>query len=53
MGAAPITLINGETLIDLLVHHEMGLRRRPWTTMNLMKQLSRYSRTMARKGLAK
>lgn len=28
MGAAPITLINGETLIDLLVQHEIGVKKR-------------------------
>jgi restriction system protein len=28
MGAAPITLINGETLIDLLVQHEIGVKKK-------------------------
>jgi restriction system protein len=28
MGAAPITLINGDTLIDLLIQHEMGVKKR-------------------------
>ena len=29
MGAAPITLINGDTLIDLLIQHEIGVKRKP------------------------
>jgi restriction system protein len=28
MGAAPITLINGETLIDLLIQHEIGVMKK-------------------------
>jgi restriction system protein len=28
MGAAPITLINGDTLIDLLIQHEMGVKKK-------------------------
>lgn len=28
-GAAPITLINGEKLMELLVEHEIGIRKRP------------------------
>jgi restriction system protein len=28
MGAAPITLINGDTLIDLLIQHEVGLKKK-------------------------
>jgi restriction system protein len=28
MGAAPITLINGETLIDLLVEHAIGVKKK-------------------------
>ena len=28
MGAAPITLINGDTLIDLLIQHEIGLKKK-------------------------
>jgi restriction system protein len=28
MGAAPITLINGETLIDLLIQHEIGVKKK-------------------------
>lgn len=28
MGAAPITLINGETLLDLLMDHEIGMRKK-------------------------
>ena len=28
MGAAPITLINGDTLIDLLVQHGIGLKKK-------------------------
>ncbi len=28
MGAAPITLINGETLIDLLMQHEIGVKKK-------------------------
>jgi restriction system protein len=28
MGAAPITLINGDTLIDLLVQHEIGVKKK-------------------------
>ena len=28
MGAAPITLINGETLIDLLIQHGIGLKKK-------------------------
>jgi restriction system protein len=28
MGAAPFTLINGETLIDLLLQHEMGVKKK-------------------------
>jgi restriction system protein len=27
-GAAPITLINGDTLIDLLIEHEIGLKKK-------------------------
>jgi restriction system protein len=27
MGAAPVTLINGETLIDLLIQHEIGVKK--------------------------
>jgi restriction system protein len=30
-GAAPITLINGEKLIELLVEHEIGIRKKPAT----------------------
>ncbi len=29
IGAAPITLINGDTLIDLLIQHEIGVTSRP------------------------
>lgn len=28
-GAAPITLIDGEKLLDLLIEHEVGVRKRP------------------------
>ena len=28
MGAAPITLINGDTLIDLLIQHEIGVKKK-------------------------
>ena len=28
MGAAPITLINGETLIDLLMQHDIGVKKK-------------------------
>ena len=28
MGAAPITLINGDTFIDLLVQHEIGVKKK-------------------------
>ena len=28
MGAAPITLINGETLFDLLIQHEIGVKKK-------------------------
>jgi restriction system protein len=28
MGASPITLINGETLIDLLIQHEIGVKKK-------------------------
>jgi restriction system protein len=28
MGAAPITLINGDTLIDLLIQHGIGLKKK-------------------------
>ena len=28
-GAAPITLINGEKLLDMLIEHEIGIRKRP------------------------
>lgn len=28
LGAAPITLIDGERLIDLLIEHEIGVRKR-------------------------
>ena len=28
MGAAPITLINGETLIDLLLQHQIGVKKK-------------------------
>ena len=28
-GAAPITLINGEKLLDLLIQHQIGIRKRP------------------------
>jgi restriction system protein len=28
MGAAPITLINGDTLIDLLIQHEIGAKKK-------------------------
>ena len=28
MGAAPITLINGETLLDLLMQHEIGIKKK-------------------------
>ena len=28
MGATPITLINGDTLIDLLIQHEIGVKKK-------------------------
>jgi restriction system protein len=28
LGAAPITLINGDTLIDLLLQHEIGVKKK-------------------------
>jgi restriction system protein len=28
MGAAPITLINGDTLIDLLIQHQIGVKKK-------------------------
>jgi restriction system protein len=28
MGAAPITLINGDALIDLLIQHEIGVKEK-------------------------
>jgi restriction system protein len=28
LGAAPITLINGDTLIDLLIQHEIGVKKK-------------------------
>jgi|SRR5271157_3649476 len=28
IGAAPITLINGDTIIDLLIQHEIGLKKK-------------------------
>jgi restriction system protein len=28
-GAAPITLIDGEKLVDMLIEHEIGMRKRP------------------------
>jgi restriction system protein len=28
MGAAPITLINGDTLIELLIQHEIGVKKK-------------------------
>ncbi len=28
-GAAPITLINGDKLLDLLIEHQIGIRKRP------------------------
>src|SRR5262249_48691392 len=28
MGAAPITLINGHTFIELLIQHEIGLKKK-------------------------
>jgi restriction system protein len=28
MGAAPITLINGDNLIDLLIEHEIGVKKK-------------------------
>ncbi len=28
MGAAPITLINGETLIELLLQHQIGVNKK-------------------------
>lgn len=34
-GAAPITLINGEKLIDLLIKHELGIRIKPIQILEL------------------
>ena len=34
-GAAPITLINGEKLIDLLIEHGIGVRKRKVTLLEL------------------
>lgn len=28
-GAAPITLIDGERLLDLLIEHEIGIKKKP------------------------
>jgi restriction system protein len=40
-GAAPITLINGEKLLDLLIEHEIGLRKRPVQLYELDEDLFR------------
>ncbi len=40
-GAAPITLINGEKLLDLLIEHEIGLRKRPVQRYELDEDLFR------------
>ncbi len=34
-GAAPITLINGEKLIDLLIEHKIGVRTKPIEILEL------------------
>jgi restriction system protein len=34
-GAAPITLIDGDKLIELLLKHEIGIKRRPQTLLEL------------------
>ncbi len=34
-GAAPITLIDGEKLLDLLIEHQIGIRHRPITLYEL------------------
>ncbi len=34
VGAAPITLIDGERLIDLLIEHELGARKTPIEVLN-------------------
>jgi restriction system protein len=34
-GAAPITLIDGEKLLDLLIQHQIGMRHRPITLYEL------------------
>ena len=44
MGAAPITLINGDTLIDLLIQHGIGVKKKPWSISRLRKECSRRCR---------
>jgi restriction endonuclease Mrr len=34
-GAAPITLIDGEKLIDLLIAHDIGVRKKPLDVLEL------------------
>ena len=35
VGAAPITLINGERLIELLLEHGIGITKRPLELMEI------------------
>ena len=36
-GAAPITLIDGDMLVDLLLKHGIGVRKRPVELLELVK----------------
>jgi restriction system protein len=39
-GVAPISLINGERLLELLVEHEIGILKRPATLYELERPIS-------------
>ena len=41
-GAAPITLINGDKLLDLLMEHEIGIQKRPVTMYELDDDFLKY-----------
>jgi len=41
-GAAPITLINGDKLLDLLMEHEIGIQKRPVTLYELEEDFLKY-----------
>lgn len=42
-GAAPITLINGEKLIDLLIEHKIGVRTRSVEILELDPDMFKFT----------